>query len=279
MARRFLTVFRQNAQKCCHHEVMAYNQALTWSPSPALVLTHSLMKQGEFAHARIILEAHLAEGDQAVGFGPWDTFVSRSLRAIAISKLGELQAAKDEQMDLVRLLTERASLISDGGIFVLRGLAGTQAALSELEEAAGTWRRIADIQMALVGENDILTLRARANLADVLRRDGKYQEALAIDSEVLARMDPSQVEHRFLLDAKRNVYLDLLALKRRKEAAKIMSEIIDGANDLVDGDELKQHFHRRRWQVRIASFLSRRGMVARQVPDGFVDDWMVDLPT
>jgi tetratricopeptide (TPR) repeat protein len=157
--------------------------------------------------------------------------------AIVVDRLGEYEAA--------RRLWERVLVSSDrddGTDSQLSQQTATNLAITlrKLHRYGDEFPlRVRVLQTARrsLGPDHPDTLRAEIDLAQTHRALGNHELALTAFTEALAGLERTNADQRTILTQKWAIATEMLALKRRAEAARMFDEVVTGAEAHLEPDD------------------------------------------
>jgi tetratricopeptide (TPR) repeat protein len=209
-------------------------------------LARAYMAAGDYGEACRVLEAVLAIRVGQLGNEHYGVLRLKNLLGLALSDSGDLEAAKDVQLDVLR--TCGATFGEDDEI-MLAAMVNLAATLGELQLFDGLvelHERVIARQLRVHGERHIDTLQAMGRLAKAKFDMGDARGSQEINTIALARAQAMPTDLRTIVDAKRSLFLDAVVLSQWESALRLGDEIMADAANLPPTDGLRVQLTRQR---------------------------------
>jgi tetratricopeptide (TPR) repeat protein len=222
-----------------------YGDDNTNTVNAMLTLARVWRDAGENRKAEHLLREALAV--QRRLFGEQDPSVVRTefSLAVVVGSLGETDVACRMWRHVVAVSDALDGPASDLSRSAAVNLAITLRELKRYGDEFPVRQRILDETRARVGEEDLETYRALADLALVQHNLGNYEIAFSLHETAIAGFERSGVEARSLLLRKWTMAEELVQLQRPEEASALFEQLrADAAANLPPDDPLRRRIEK-----------------------------------
>jgi hypothetical protein len=217
-----------------------------------LKLAQALVNAGEGRSATALLGQLLPVVREVHGDTSRETLRVEELLAPLQRGAGALHIVKTRQEILLAAVTQEWGDNNDVTFWMRRELAKTLLELGSIAPADALLQGTLDRCIALHGDRHMETLRTMAWLANAKRRADDYQQAQALDAEVLRCAIAMEVDIRFILDTKRRLIIDAAGLQEWMKVLQLGEEMVTEARArLPVNDDLRVAIERQQKLVRL----------------------------
>jgi tetratricopeptide (TPR) repeat protein len=198
---------------------------------PTAALRHQvgvyLLHRGEYAHARLMLTAAIAERREVLGAAHPDTLTSMNDYARVLVDQGELEAGLQQNEETLAARRDTLGAEHPDTLISMNNRAFVLARLGKLGEARRLHEQTLAIRRRLQGAEHPDVLISMGNLALVLADQGELEPARRLHEQTLAiRRRVLGVEHPYVLNSMNNLAIVLTDQGELEQARRLHEQTL-----------------------------------------------------
>ncbi len=192
---------------------------------------------GDNQAARSLLEAVVASRTRILGADHIDTTRAEFELGIVLKRLDDLFSARRVQEKVLESSDRQYGPASELSLRAAVNLANTLRALKRYELELPLRERVVEARRRSVGSQHMDFYRALVELAAVNHNLHNRKLALDLNQIVLEGFERNAVDRRTVLALQFNIVIDLILLKRGREAAEVFERAYNEARVLLPPDD------------------------------------------
>jgi tetratricopeptide (TPR) repeat protein len=201
------------------------------------VLTHAYRDAGDNQSARGLLEEILASRMRTLGADHIDTTRTEFELGLVLKRLDDLFSARRVQERVLESSDRQYGPDSELSVRAAANLANTLRALKHYDLELPLRERVVDARRDSVGSQHMDFFRPLVDLATVNHNLHNHKLALDLNQIVLEGFELNAVDRRTVLALQFNIVIDLIRLKRAREAAEVFERAYNEARVILAPDD------------------------------------------
>jgi tetratricopeptide (TPR) repeat protein len=200
-------------------------------------LTHAYRDAGDNQSARALLEEILASRTRTLGADHIDTTRTEFELGLALKRLDDLFSARRVQERVLESSDRQYGPDSELSVRAAANLANTLRALKRYDLELPLRERVVEARRDSVGSQHMDFFRPLVDLATVNHNLRNHKLALDLNQIVLEGFELNAVDRRTVLALQFNIVIDLIRLKRAREAAEVFERAYSEARMILAPDD------------------------------------------
>jgi tetratricopeptide (TPR) repeat protein len=200
-------------------------------------LAHAYKDSGDNQSARALLESILASRTRTLGADDIDTTRTEFELGLVLKRLDDLFSARRLQERVLESSDRQYGQDSELSIRAAANLANTLRALKRYDAELPLRERVVEARRNSAGSQHMDFFRPLVDLATVNHNLHNHKLALGLNQIVLEGFELNAVDRRTILALQFNIVIDLIRLKRAREAAEVFERAYNEARIILPADD------------------------------------------